>query len=378
MGAKGKKFWKIRNEADMEQAEILFYGEIANETWLGDEITPKDFATDLNALGGKDLLLRINSPGGDVFAANAICNQLKDYKGKVTAKIDGMCASAATIVACGADTVTMPANAVYMIHNPAVGLCGFFDGGKLAHMSTYLATIKDTILASYQQKVGDSLSKTKLSHMMDNETWMSAQEALEAGFVDSIEDLQIESRMEGQVLNMAGVAMDLEKFRNTARLREILTKNVAANAVKEGKSVDNKTILQKVIDLLNGASQEPRQTAEPEADAVTQERERVAALDALKTGNVFADSIVETAKKQGQTADEIKPYLDAMPKSDSKTDSEDAKVLDAIKALITDQMNSGAGNVQASAPKPDDEAARKQAAMDDVVNFANQMGGARK
>ena len=377
MGDQGKKFWKIRNEANEETAEMLLYGEIASETWWGDEVTPKDFAADLSALGGKDLLLRINSPGGDVFAATAIYNQLKDYKGKVTAKIDGMCASAATIVACGADTVTMPANAVYMIHNPAVGLVGYFGSSELAHMSAYLATIKDTILVSYQQKVGDVLTKVKLSHMMDNETWMSAEEALANGFIDTVEDLQVENRMEGQVLNMAGVPMNLEKFKNTAHLREILTKNVAASAAKEGKSVDNKTILEKIKDLLNGAPQEPQQ-AKPEADAVAQERERVAALDALKTGNVFADSIVETAKKQGQTADEIKPYLDAMPKSDSNADSENAKVLDAIKALVTDQMNSGAGNVQASAPKPDDdEAAKRKAAMDDVVNFANQMGGAR-
>lgn len=374
MGDQGKKFWKIRNEADMEQAEMLLYGEIANETWWGDEVTPKDFAADLSALGGKDLLLRINSPGGDVFAATAIYNQLKDYKGKVTAKIDGMCASAATIVACGADTVTMPANAVYMIHNPAVGLCGFFDGGTLAHMSTYLSTVKDTIILDYQQKVGDSLSKTKLSHMMDNETWMSAQEALEAGFVDSIEDMQIESRMEGQLLNMAGVAMNLEKFKNTAHLHEILTKNVAMPATKEGKTVEDKTILQKIKDLLNG-TQEPEQE---KPDAAAQERERMLALDKLKTGNAFVDSIVETAKKQGQTAEEIKPYLDAMPKSDSNADAEDTKVLEAIKALVSDQMNSGAGNVQASAPKPDDDAAKKKAAIDDVVNFANQMGGARK
>ena len=376
MGDQGKKFWKIRNEADMEQAEMLLYGEIASETWWGDEVTPKDFAADLSALGGKDLLLRINSPGGDVFAANAIYNQLRDYKGKVTAKIDGMCASAATIVACGADTVTMPTNAVYMIHNPAVGLVGYFGSSELAHMSAYLATIKDTILASYQQKVGDTLTKVKLSHMMDNETWMSAEEALANGFIDTVEDLQVENRMEGQVLNMAGVPMNLDKFKNTAHLREILTKNVAVNAAKEGKSVDNKTVLERIKDLLNGAPQEPQQV-KPEADAVAQERERVAALDALKTGNAFADSIVETAKKQGQTADEIKPYLDAMPKSDSNADSENAKVLNAIKALVTDQMNSGAGNVQASVPKPDDEAAKKKVAMDYVVNFANQMGGAR-
>ena len=259
-----------------------------------------------------------------------------------------------------------------MIHNPAVGLIGFYDGGELAHMSTYLATIKDSILASYQQKVGDSLTKTKLSHMMDAETWMSADEALEKGFVDAIEDTQIENRMEGHVLNMAGVPMNLERFRNTAHLREILNKNVAITTKKGEKPVENKTILQKIKDLLDGAPQEPEQ---PETDPVAQERERVAALEALKTGNAFADSIVETAKKQGQTAEEVKPYLDALPKSDSREDEEAAKVLSAIQALVADQTNSGAAGVHASAPQPDDEAAKRQAAIDDVVKFANQGRG---
>ena len=75
-----KKFWDIKNQADAEQAEMLIYGDIANETWWGDETTPKQFAEDLAALGGKDLTLRINSPGGDVFAAHAVYNQLKAYK----------------------------------------------------------------------------------------------------------------------------------------------------------------------------------------------------------------------------------------------------------------------------------------------------------
>ncbi len=372
----GKKFWKIRNEANEETAEMLLYGEIASETWWGDEVTPKDFANDLAALDGKDLVLRINSPGGDVFAANAIYNQLKDYKGKVTARVDGMCASAATIVACAADSVSMPANAVFMIHNPAVGLIGFYDGDSLARMSAYLSTVKDTILASYQAKVGDRLSKTKLSHMMNDETWMSAEEAYDNGFVDEVDGLQVENHMEGQILNMAGVAMNLAKFKNTAHLHDILAKTPKPKA-KEEKSVENKDILQKIKDLLG---KNPENDANLQADSVAQERERVAALDAMKTGNAFVDSIIETAKKQGQTADEVKPYIDALPQKDESKDDENAQVLEAIKALVSDQVNSGAAGVTASTPRTpeEDEAARKKAAISDVVAYANQMGGAKK
>ena len=95
-----KKFWKIKNNADNdeESAELLLYGTIANETWWGDEVTPKQFADDIRSLGGKDIIVRINSGGGDVFAAQAIYNQLKSYAGNVDVVIDGICASAATII----------------------------------------------------------------------------------------------------------------------------------------------------------------------------------------------------------------------------------------------------------------------------------------
>ena len=119
---KNNKFWQFRNESSEEKAELLLYGEISNETWFGDEVTPKQFATDLQAMGGKDLIVHVNSPGGDVFAAHAIYNQLKAYSGQVTAYVDGLAASAATIITCAADKVVMPSNALFMIHNPSVGV----------------------------------------------------------------------------------------------------------------------------------------------------------------------------------------------------------------------------------------------------------------
>ncbi len=111
-----KKFWKIKNNADNdeESAELLF---IVNETWWGDEVTPKQFADDIRSLGGKDIIVRINSGGGDVFAAQAIYNQLKSYAGNVDVVIDGICASAATIISCAGKNVSMPNNAIFMIHN---------------------------------------------------------------------------------------------------------------------------------------------------------------------------------------------------------------------------------------------------------------------
>ena len=93
-----KKFWNVKNEDD--KAELILYGEISSESWYGDEITPKQFAEDLKSLNDKDLTVRLNSPGGDVFAAHAIYNLLKAYKGSVDVVIDGLAASAATIIMC--------------------------------------------------------------------------------------------------------------------------------------------------------------------------------------------------------------------------------------------------------------------------------------
>ena len=361
-----KKFWDIKNQADAEQAEMLIYGDIADETWWGDETTPKQFAEDLAALGGKDLTLRINSPGGDVFAAHAVYNQLKAYSGKVTARIDGLCASAATIITCAATHVVMPDNAVFMIHNPAIGLVGYYGADEAKKIADYLSTVKDTILAVYQGRVGDAVSRTKLVHMMDSETWMSASEALECGFVDEVDSLaRIENSIDGTMVTINSVSLDMSKYTNTAHLQEILVKKTQKSIPKGEENVENDKVLDKIKDLL-GLNQQAENNTGKE-DAVQAERQRIVDLDAAKTGNKAADAIIDVAKKNGQTIDDIKPYLDAMPKADNEN------TLDAIKALIADHMESGAQNVapQPHQDKAADEAGKRQAAIDEVVKFAN-------
>ena len=108
------KFWEFRNQANSQSAELLLYGDISQSSWWGDEVTPKQFADDLAGLGDvSEITVRINSSGGDVFAADAIGNQLEQHPAAVTAKIDGLCASAATIVACHADKVIAANDAIY-------------------------------------------------------------------------------------------------------------------------------------------------------------------------------------------------------------------------------------------------------------------------
>ena len=175
-----RKFWNwVRNEG--EKRILLLDGEISDETWWGDEVTPQIFRSELNAAEG-DIDLWINSPGGDCYAAAQIYNMLMEYPGKVTVKIDGIAASAASVVAMAGSTVEMSPVATIMIHNPMTISIG--DTHEMERTITFLAEIKESIINAYELKTG--LSRAKISRLMDAETWMNAKKAVELGFADSV------------------------------------------------------------------------------------------------------------------------------------------------------------------------------------------------
>lgn len=145
-----KKFWKFCNQAG-NKVELLLYGDISQTSWWGDEVTPKQFAEELAGLGALDeITVRINSGGGDVFAANAIYTRLKDNAAKITVKIDGWAASAATIVAMAGDVIEIPGNGVFMVHDPSLGLLGYFNEADLAKMTEELKVVKQSIVRKLQ------------------------------------------------------------------------------------------------------------------------------------------------------------------------------------------------------------------------------------
>lgn len=178
-----RKFWNwVKNEGELESTRTLFLnGEISDETWYGDEVTPQLFKDELNADSG-DITVWINSPGGDVFAAAQIYNMLRDYKGHVTVKIDGLAASAASVIAVAGDTVLVSPVAMMMIHNPATIAMGNTKDMEAA--IAMLNEVKESILNAYVDKTG--LSRNKLSKMMDDETWFNAKKAVELGFADKV------------------------------------------------------------------------------------------------------------------------------------------------------------------------------------------------
>ncbi len=175
-----KKFW---NFADGESGErtLRLEGIVAEESWIGDEVTPKQFREELNSGSGK-VTVWINSCGGDVFAASAIYTALKEYRGTVTVKIDSLAASAASVVAMAGDTVLMSPTAMMMMHNPATIAAGDREEMKLAIRT--LDEVKETIINAYQLKTG--LSREYISRLMDAETWLNAKKAVEMKFADGI------------------------------------------------------------------------------------------------------------------------------------------------------------------------------------------------
>ena len=165
----------------MTERTLFLNGTIAEESWFDDDVTPKLFKDELNS-GTGDITVWINSPGGDCVAAAQIYNMLMDYKGSVTVKIDGIAASAASVIAMAGTKVLVSPVSMLMIHNPMT--VAFGNSAEMQKAIDMLASVKDSILNAYEIKTG--LSRTKLSHLMDAETWMDANKAIELGFADEI------------------------------------------------------------------------------------------------------------------------------------------------------------------------------------------------
>ena len=180
-----KKFWKWKNQAatepDPAERTLFLNGTIAEESWFDDDVTPQLFKEELMA-GSGNITVWINSPGGDCVAAAQIYNMLMDYKGDVTVKIDGIAASAASVIAMAGTKVLISPVGMMMIHNPATIAWG--DSSEMQKAIEMLASVKDSIINAYEIKTG--LSRVKLSHLMDAETWMDAHKAVELGFADGI------------------------------------------------------------------------------------------------------------------------------------------------------------------------------------------------
>ena len=184
-----RKFWRWANQArdsDNEQGkqevrELFLYGTIAEESWFDDDVTPKMFRNELFS-GEGDVVIFLNSPGGDCIAASQIYTMLTEYKGRVTIKIDGLAASAASVIAMAGDSVLMAPTGMMFLHNPMTAAFG--NKEEMEKAIGMLEEVKESIINAYERKTG--LSRQKLSRLMDADTWLNARRAIELGFADGM------------------------------------------------------------------------------------------------------------------------------------------------------------------------------------------------
>jgi ATP-dependent Clp protease protease subunit len=174
-----RRFWNFTNS--ITERSLRLDGVIASETWWGDEVTPALFKSELQSAVG-DITVWINSSGGDVFAAAQIYNALREYAGKVTVKIDGVAASAASVIAMSGDEILMSPVSYMIIHNPATIAIG--DSSELARAKATLDEIKEGIVNAYEIKTG--LPRNTISQLMTEESCFNAKKAVELGFADGV------------------------------------------------------------------------------------------------------------------------------------------------------------------------------------------------
>ena len=210
-----KHFWTFRAAAEENAPpELILYGDIASETWWGDEITPRLFSDELNALGRvPEIVVRINSGGGDVFAAGAIYTRLKDNPAKIIVKIDGWAGSAATAIAMAGDVIEIPGNGVFMVHDPKMGAHGYFSEEDFKKAAEELKVVKQSIVNGYALKTGKP--PEEIAAIMAAETWYDGKQAVEAGFCDKLmfEDAKTTVENMGKVI-VNSVSLDLTRFPN--------------------------------------------------------------------------------------------------------------------------------------------------------------------
>lgn len=402
---KSKKFWEIINKAD-NTAEIRIYGDIVGRKSIFDNssVDPVSFADDLAMLGNRPVTVRVNSNGGSVFAAHAIANNIRTYKGVTTSVVDGLAASAATIIVMAAQKIIMPAGSMMMIHDPMLRLEGNMNEEDLQKCIDALKTVKASIIASYMER--SKISEEKLRAMMRAETWLTAEECVKYGFADEIQG-EVNPVVDGNMLFVNNLKRQLTD-NEASEIKNKITKhvNVQGKIQKEDFSMhdDIKKMLIGAcaafgIKVGDGAQAAPAanvaapQTAaptnvlatqvvnqgvtasDPVQAAVAAERNRLKELEeADQPNNAVVHRIINQAKASGQHLSDIQAVLDII-KDEQKGEPGGQQFM---QKLVEDQIQSGSNQVGANPGGNMTEEQRDAAAADYMVNLLqNKYKGGR-
>ena len=290
-----KKFWNI-SQIDEENADLMIYDTIAMKAsvdfWTGKEgteVTPTAFINDLAGITANNICVRINSGGGDVFAAESIATAIKceREKGKkITCKIEGICASAAVQIAMACESIAIPSSAYMMIHDPLTFMFGYYQKSDLKKVGNVLAKIKSGIVNAYHEKTG--IDKAKIDSLMSAETWYTGDEAVENGFADELlfDDVvtSTEENNDDEFF-VNGVGYKFAAFTNIPdelRNKAFNVKNISKNNQKETKKGENEMEFKNSTELAAAFPEFVNELTEnARNEGIQAERARLQAIDEL-------------------------------------------------------------------------------------------------
>lgn len=345
------KFWNFIPAAGNKPPELLLYGAISSQqSWWEDRVTPGKFNEELAALGDvSEIIVRINSGGGDVFAANAIFTRLKDCSAKITVKIDGWAASAATIIAMAGDTIKIAKNGVFMIHDPAMTVWDTFTAEDFEKMAEELKVIKQSIVNTYAMKSGRDTQD--IEQLMSVETWWTGEDAVSNGFCDEIMFDDVSTAVENSshvVVN--SVSLDVSNYKTLPRSLFNSPKNPGCftntSAAKTQKKEEQNMATNESITTVEALTAEyPDLVAKIVSNAKEEERARI--KDIKETAlNGFEDIVEDAMFEHPVSAAEVALKIVNEQKKQGGT------YLANREADVTD---SNAGNVGAAAKQTGQE-----------------------
>lgn len=205
--------FKVTHDEESNTSNITIYGVIG-DSWFGDSFSASDIDSALNEAGDNDVIINLNSPGGDAFDGIAIYNRLKRHKGKVTVHVDGWACSSASIIAMAGDEVIMETGSMMMIHEASTIVWGTKQ--DMRKEADVLEQLEQGIVDIYQTKA--TLERDDIVEKVDAETWMSARTAVEFGFADKATGVKVDNPKDDEVLNTAqsreDILNDLQKVLN--------------------------------------------------------------------------------------------------------------------------------------------------------------------
>ena len=328
-----KQFWKWNDEVTSSGSELILDGSISNETWFGDEITPQLFRDELNAHTG-DITVAINSGGGDVFAGLSIYNALINYDGTVTVRVDGLVASIASIIAMAGDKVIMSAGSMMMIHNPWVATTG--NAKELEKSIEVLKGIQDSIVPIYVAKTG--LSEERVIEMLDAETWLTAEEAVDLGFADEALPAKagfsdvIKNALSGKLaFNMSATRTSIESLE--AKLAEVEAEKAEVEEVVEEEPTE---------EVVETEAPEEAEEKEADEDEVEAEAEPVTEAEVTEVEDEpvkATEEEVAEPSEENKEAEEMEIEMEEIAKAQVIKPSAQAQV--EVKASM-DYLNSKA------------------------------------